>query len=382
MKYINRIIEKVILEYLENFSVVALTGPRQSGKSTTLQNLLKENYKYITFDDFRNVDLFKSDPVRFFDNNKENIIFDEAQKVPEIFDQIKIEVDNDRNKKGKYILTGSGNFLMMKNITETLAGRIGLLTLLPFQFNEMPDNKRYRSIYFGSYPEQVMADYKNWGNWYSSYIDTYLTKDLRNFSNIGDMHDFTRFIRLLAARTSQILNLSEISRAIGLSLKTVKKWVSILEASYIIFLLEPYYNNYGKRIIKSPKLYFYDTGIVSYFCGISSEELFENGPLAGAIFENYVISEIVKNEHNTKTGQRFYYYRTSNGEEIDMLIEINGRISLLEIKNTKTFRTQMIKSLDKFPAKTDNAALIYRGDDIDVSEKLKGVNYKKYLSAK
>lgn len=377
--YIHREIEKLIKRYLKVFPITALMGPRQSGKSTTLLNLYKKKYRYVTFDDFRNVELFNTDRLRFVRQNNNYVIFDEAQKVPEIFNLLKIEVDNDRDRNGKFILTGSGNFLMMKNISESLAGRIGLLNLLTFEYNEIPPRHRYNSIYLGAYPGLVTTGYKNWSQWYSSYIDTYLTRDLRNFSEIGDIRDFTRFIRLLASRVSTILNLSELSRAIGVTVKTIKRWISILEASYIVFLLEPYYKNLGKRIIKSPKLYFYDTGLVSYFCGIANAAQFENGPMAGAIFENYIVSELVKRESNNRKGNRFYYYRTSNGEEIDIIIEKGMSLEIAEIKNTETLSPRFIRTLKNFPAEVRKSFLIYRGKNLGYGRDMEMVNFNYFL---
>lgn len=308
MAYVKRVLESGLLAYLHNFPVVGLTGPRQSGKSTLLQALLP-NYKYLTFDDYKLQDFLQSDPEAFMATYSEHIIFDEIQKMPELFNYLKIAVDNDRMNYGKFVVTGSSQFSSIKNITESLAGRIGLLSLLPFQFSEMPTELRSLSIFKGSYPELVNRSYREASAWYSSYIDTYLNKDVRTLSNIGDLRDFQRFITLLAANTAQILNLSSYARDLGVAVNTIKRWLSILEASYIIYLLPPFYKNYNKRVVKSPKLYFYDTGLVSYLVGITTQQLYENGPMAGSLFENYLVTEILKKKNCiSKVAPNFIIY--------------------------------------------------------------------------
>ena len=285
MPYYHRAIENTVREYLRLFPVVGLTGPRQSGKSTLLRKLLSAKYRYVSFDDLNVVDRFHTDPERFMEVNSDKVIFDEVQRVPEIFHYVKLIVDNNRDDYGKFIMTGSSQFAFMKRVSESLAGRIGLLTLLPFQFSEMPAGLRDQSLYQGGYPELVGRKYRGAYNWYSSYLDTYLTRDVRDISEIGDIRDFRRFIQMLATRVAQLLNMSEIARAIGVSVPTIKKWVSVLEASYIVFLLPPFHKNLGKRLIKSPKAYFYDTGLVSYLTGIRTKQLFEKGLMYGALFK-------------------------------------------------------------------------------------------------
>ena len=194
--------------------------------------------------------------------HKQKVIFDEVQKVPEIFERIKIAIDNDRENYGKYILTGSHQFNFLKNVSESLAGRIGLLSLLPLQYSELPDTLHYDSIYNGSFPELVTREYQYNRQWYSSYITAYLEKDVRVIQNIGNLLDFQKFITLLAGNTSQILDMTHYAHDIGVSVNTIKKWISVLSASYIIYLLPPFYNNFGKRIVKRPKVYFYDTGLL------------------------------------------------------------------------------------------------------------------------
>jgi len=379
MKFNHRHIEQALKEYLDFFSVVGMTGPRQSGKSTLLQHVLSD-YAYVSFDDARTVDFFHDDPERFIRTYQDKVIFDEVQKAPELFNDIKIAVDKDRNKTGKFVLTGSSQFSFVKGISESLAGRIGLLTLLPYQYSEMPKNLRYQSIYRGSYPELVNKKYRLSQDWYDAYINTYLNSDVKTLTHIGDMRDFQRLIRLLAANTSQILNMTQYANDIGVDVKTIKRWISILEASYIIFLLPPYYKNYGKRIVKRPKIYFYDTGIVAYLTGIETRDHYEHGPMAGRIYENYLISEILKRELHCKTHAELFYLRTSSGLEVDLIVDRKKSKELIEIKKTETFRVRMLHAIDVFIEDGDQGYLIYNGKSLPYTDHINVKNYAEYLS--
>lgn len=363
MKYRQRNLEPILLNYLTHFPVVGLTGPRQSGKSTLLKHLLKR-YTYVTFDDHKVITLFYDDPDKFMTIYSDRVIFDEAQKVPELFSYIKMAVDNDRQNYGKFILTGSNQFNLVKTISESLAGRIGLITLLPFSYSEIPSKLRHLSQFKGSYPELVCNHYEFDKEWYASYIETYLDKDVRQLHNIGNLREFRLFITRLAANTSQLLNKQSYANELGVSVPTISRWISILEASYIIFLLPPFHNNFGKRITKSPKLYFHDTGLVSYLTGIETEALYKNGPLAGALFENYVISEIKKHLINTNKSYTLAFLRTSSGEEIDLIIDKKHSQDFIEIKRTQTFRPNMTKSLEKYVQEKNQGFLIYQGQNV------------------
>ncbi len=380
MKYHHRILEVKLAEYLQHFSAVGLTGPRQSGKSTLLLHQLKD-YHYVTFDDYRMTQLFYDDPNKFMRIYSNKIIFDEVQKVPELFNEIKIAIDADRQTAGKFILTGSSQFSLIKSINESLAGRIGLLSLLPYQLSEMPKGLRETSIYQGAYPELVNKHYEFSADWYSAYLDTYLTKDVSDLANIGDKRDFRRLLRLLAANTSQLLNMSTYAKDIGVDVKTIKKWISVLEASYIIFLLPPYYKNLGKRIVKSPKIYFYDTGLASYLTGINTVETFEHGPMTGPLFENYIVSEVLKREVHNKTHAELYFYRTSNDEEIDLIVDRKQTRELIEIKSGETFTPRMTKALEKFCDDQSTGYLLYRGKSMRYLSKIHVMNYEDYLDS-
>lgn len=379
MVYVPRVIENSLSRYLGAFSVIGITGPRQSGKSTLLKEKL-QTYQYVNFDDPTMTMLFEDDPVGFMKVYNDRVIFDEAQYVPELFRYIKMAVDNDRDNYGKFVMTGSAQFSMMQNITESLAGRVGLLSLLPFQYSEIPAMFRQASIYRGAYPELVQRGYIESDLWYGAYIDTYLNKDVRNMSQIGDLRDFQRLVSLLAANVSSTLNLSTYATDIGVSVPTIKRWISILEASYIIFLLPPYFENKGKRIVKSPKIYFYDTGLVSYLTGIKNQELYEKGPMSGQLYENYMISEILKKERHTQTQSTLYYLRTSTGQEVDLIIDRKSTKEWIEIKKSATFRPKMLESIKAFMGNDDTGWLLYCGESMKAMGNVQVKNYADYLA--
>jgi len=379
MEYLSRVLEAKVQEYLEFFSTVGVTGPRQSGKSTLLLHLLKKDYTYVSFDDMRLVQFYYDDPVKFMAIYKNKVIFDEVQKVPEIFHDIKMAVDKDRDNPGKFILTGSSQFSFHRNISESLAGRIGLLSLLPYQYSELSPDKRQQSMYQGSYPELVGKGYQLANDWYSAYLDTYIANDVRTLSNIGDLLEFRRFIQLLAAQVAQLLNLSEFARELGVDVKTVKRWLSILEASYIVFLLPPYYQNFGKRVIKSPKVYFYDAGLVASLLGIETEEQFEKSPIRGHLFENYVVAEILKKKAHTKASYDLYFFRDSHGNEVDLIIDHKQYREWIEIKSGYTFRPKLVKPIESLMTGNDKGYLLYRGDKFPYTSDLQVINYGEFL---
>ena len=378
MLYYKRNIERLILKYLEIFPVIGITGPRQSGKSTVIQHLLTD-YTYVTFDDPKIVQHFIEDPDDFMSLYNNHVIFDEAQKAPEIFNYIKMAVDKDRDNYGKFIVTGSSQFSLLNQITESLAGRIGLLTLLPLQLSECPKSSYDELIYKGSYPEVVRRSFTGYLPWFESYVDTYLNKDIRTISNIGNLRDFQRFLILLASNTSTLLNMSEYAKKIGVSVPTIKHWISILEASYIIFLLPPYYNNIGKRLIKSPKVYFYDTGLVCYLTGIETFKHYNQGPMAGSIFENHVITEIIKKALHANSSEKFYFLRTQAGQEVDLIIEDKQQLAFIEIKKNATFNLSMIDNLKALAPSNCKKILLYNGETRKYHNGIEIINFREQL---
>ncbi|MFH1900950.1 MAG: ATP-binding protein [Candidatus Omnitrophota bacterium] len=355
-RYIHREIEEVLKRLVKQFPVVCVTGPRQSGKSTLLKEVFGKTHNIVSFDDPLNRERAISDPKLFLESAGEKIVFDEIQYVPHILNYIKILVDRDRNRRGRFIITGSQQFNLIKNLGDTLAGRIALLNLLPFSIEEkrkalkLPDTQANfeHSCLCGSFPEVIIHPEIDSDVWYGSYLQTYLERDVRTIYNIGLLREFQQFLRLLAGRCAQILNLSSMASDLGTSVNTIKKWVSILEASRIIYSLPPYYRNLGKRIRKSPKVFFLDIGLVCYLTGIKSKELLFNGPLAGALFENFVIQETVKYFFNRGKRPNLFYLRTHNNLEIDLVIESNLTLFPFEIKLAKTPNTGMASPIERF----------------------------------
>lgn len=355
MSYIQRDIEGLFLSAVKSFPAIALTGPRQSGKSTLLKNLLKD-YKYETLDDPVIRELAISDPNLFLDNIGSKGIIDEIQYAPDILSYIKIRIDEKRQTKGQFVLTGSQQFHLIKNLGDSLAGRIVLFELLPFSISEYKrakGDKEILDIFIdsairGMFPEPLLDDNIDSNSWYASYIQTYLERDIRTIYNIGNIREFQRFILLLASRIGQVLNMSSFSNELGVSVATIKNWISVLEACRMIYLLPPYYNNLGKRIVKSPKIYFLDIGLVCYLTGIKNKELVLQGPLAGQLFENFCIQEVVKYFLNKGQRPPIYYLRTNNNLEIDLIIEKNlFKVIPIEIKLTKTPTTEMVSPIKR-----------------------------------
>lgn len=359
--YVSRQIEKTLTSLTNQFSAIALTGPRQSGKSTLLKKLFTKKYNYVTFDDLTLREQAMSDPRLFLDNIGDYAIIDEIQYVPQILSLIKIMIDENRQKKGYFIFTGSQQFTMIRNIGDSLAGRIALLDLLPFSIKEkrtIPGRQKYLdtttkcfidSCLSGSFPEPSIDKTIDTGVWYNSYLSTYLERDVRSTYNIENLRDFQIFMQLLAGRCSQELNLSTLSRDLGVGVTTIKRWVSILEASRIICLLQPYYQNLGKRITKSPKVYFLDSGLVCHLVGIKNKDFLLKGPMAGALCENFYVQETIKWFFNNGKKIRLYYLRLRNTLEIDLIVEHdNMELSLIEIKLSKTPKAAMTANITKF----------------------------------
>lgn len=356
--YIHREIEGILKSMSKQFPCTALTGPRQSGKSTLLKNLFGSSHTYISFDDPLIRQQAITDPKSFIENLIEPVIFDEIQYVPELMSYLKIKIDTKRHIRNRYIIAGSQQFHLIKNLGDTLAGRIGLLSLLPFSNEEKTSIKRTKikstkdafidACLRGSFPELSIFKKLDFDAWYGGYLQTYLERDVRTIYDIGSLREFQKFMQLLAVRCSQLLNLSDLSKELGISLNTLKKWVSILEASQIIFLLSPYYRNLGKRVTKSPKIYFLDCGLVCYLSGIRDKKYLLNGPMAGPLFENFIIQETVKAFLNYGKRPNIYFIRTHNKVEVDLIIEKNMKIFPYEIKLTSSPTMLMAKPIEQY----------------------------------
>ena len=355
--YVSREIETALMQRLETFSAVAITGPRQTGKSTLLRALLPE-YRYITLDDPFTLQQAVSDPELLLASLGNHVIVDEIQYAPSLLPYIKMRIDDHRSLKGQFVLTGSQQFVLTKHLSESLAGRIGLLELLPFSATELAVAKRLSAdtseqfqsaCLHGLYPEPALAPNIASYAWYSAYMPTYLQRDIRFIYDIGNLREFDNLMRLLAARCAQQLNMSTLSAEIGVSVNTVKRWVSILEACRIVYLLSPYHNNLGKRVTKAPKIYFTDCGVVCHLTRLHDFDHLMQGPLAGPLFENFCIQEALKAAFNQGASPSFYYLRTQSGLEVDLLVEgMNGRLIPFEFKLAKTPKTNMGTNLERF----------------------------------
>jgi predicted AAA+ superfamily ATPase len=369
MDYIERVADKAISRLIDSFPVILVTGPRQVGKTTLLQNLpATKALPYISFDKPTEVLSAKADPHAFLQIHQAPIVFDEIQYVPELFRWIKIAADT-KKTKGMYYLTGSQQFHLMKNVSESLAGRIGILQLLGLSLRESAGwaggsifdlpfipteeylttrNKNARTygpveiwntVFQGSFPA-IISGYSHREAFYDSYIRTYVERDVRALTQVGDELQFIQFITVAASRTGQMLNYQDMARDVGISEPTAKKWLSILVSSGLVYLLTPYSANVGKRVVKTPKLYFLDTGLAAYVTRWSSPEVLMQGAMAGAFFETFVIAEILKSYYNVGIEPVLFYYRDKDQKEIDLLIMENGCLYPIEIKKTASPKKQ------------------------------------------
>ncbi len=381
--YIRRHMEFVVEECVEQFPVVLVTGPRQIGKTTLLQHVCKD-FNYITFDDPIILTEAVEETNLFLKNNEPPLLIDEVQYAPQIFRYLKMHVDREK-KKGSFALTGSQAFELMKGVSETLAGRMAIIELeglslreihkvsfnKPFIPNEEYVNERkkelvdysrlWETIHRGSMPE-LQDKNMHWERYYSSYIKTYIEKDVRQIINISDELKFIKFLTALAVRCGELLNVNSIANEVEVSADTIKRWLSILQTSGIIYLLEPYSNNVLKRVVKTPKVYFYDSGLVCYLARWTSAETARTGAQAGNIFENFVVSEILKSHLNAgKTISSIYFYRDRDQREIDVVIEEDGKLYPIEIKMTGNPTKTMGKhftALDNIPNKERQPGII------------------------
>ena len=346
--YIQRELKKTFHFCCDQFAAVLITGPRQSGKLTFLQHEMKD-VPYITFDDPLNRDFALSDPNGFLDQfNGKPVILDKIQYIPEILQYIKIRIDR-RKQPGIWIMTGSQQFHLMGNINETLAGRVAVIELCPFNFNEADVHKKQIAnvVWTGFYPEPVCYPQKR-DMWVKSYLQTYLERDVRQIGSIRDIRSFEMFINLCAAFHSQEFHPADLARDCGVSQPTIKSWTKILEASYLSILLPPFFKNYGKRVIKTPKFYFSDPSLVCYITRQPSAEAAMKGNMGGALFEGLIISEVWKTFYNAGKRPAAYFWRSRGGLEVDLIISANGKLWPVEIKLTSTPSRGHVESLDRF----------------------------------
>lgn len=357
-----------LLELIKKYPIVTLTGPRQSGKSTLLKTSFPE-YKYVSLED-PDMRLFATeDPRGFLATYPDKTIIDEVQRVPSLFSYIQTHTDKE-NKEGMYLLAGSHNFLLMENINQSLAGRTAILRLLPFSHHEMKEGNILpatvdEEIFKGAYPRLYDKDITPI-DYYPFYIQTYVERDVRLMRNIGDLSKFIRFLKLCAGRIGQLLNISSLANECGVSVTTATSWISILEASYICYLLKPDHNNYAKRLVKAPKLYFYDTGLACSLLDIRSAEQIATHFLRGGLFENLVVNEFVKEAYNKGEDTNLSFWRDSTGNEVDLLRTIEGKQYAYEIKSGATYSQDFFKGISKWAklsgATPEQCFAIYNGD--------------------
>jgi predicted AAA+ superfamily ATPase len=356
-------------QLLGQYPIVALTGPRQSGKTTLLQEFFTE-YRYISLENPDTRNFAEEDPRGFLQEYHSKVIFDEVQRVPALFSYLQYEVDQSR-QMGQFILSGSQNFHLLEQITQSLAGRVAITKLLPFDFAELRSASLlpgdYRDLLFkGAYPP-VYDRALDPSFFYENYLQTYIYRDVTALRNIQDLGRFRNFLRLCAGRAGQLLNISSLAKETGISQPTAKSWLTILESSYLIFLLPPYFKNFSKRIVKSPKLYFYDVGLLTYLLGLRSMEDIKHSSALGSLFENMVIAELYKQNAHHLLLKEFWFWRDTNQREIDLLSFQQNKYELFEIKSTQTLTSRLFKNLNFFRTLLGDdfgtSTLVYGGTD-------------------
>ncbi len=367
MSAVKRTIESSIKYYAKKYPVLAVTGPRQSGKTTMLKTMFPK-YTYISLENPDLREFATTDPNGFFEYYSGNLILDEVQQTPALFSYIQTLVDAS-GKMGQFILSGSQNLHLMQHITQSLAGRVALFKLLPFDFTELQQAKLLPNDYEdilvkGSYPA-IFDRALSSKVFYANYLQTYVEKDLKQLIDVRDLRQFRNFISLCAARSGQLVNLNSLGNECGISQPTAKAWLSVLESSYIVFLLQPYHVNFNKRIIKTPKLYFYDTGLLCHLLKITNPKSIQLHPLKGSLFENLIVAEAFKQNDHKYLHADFCFWRDASGNEVDLLVEHNDKLSIAEINASSTIKNEHFKGLNYFGAlegsNVKSKNLIYTG---------------------
>ena len=387
---IKREITQVLLKLASQYPVVTITGPRQSGKTTLVKKVFKEK-PYVNLENMEMRDFAQNDPVGFIKKYPDGAVIDEIQRVPELLSYIQVTVD-ESNTNNMFIITGSSQFELMESVTQSLAGRTAILKLLPFSFSEIIKYKKKYStldlLYTGFYP-RIYDKNLNPTQALGDYFETYVERDIRNLSQIHNLSLFQKFVRMCAGRTGQMLNIFNLANDIGISHTTAREWISLLETSYIIFLLEPFWINIKKRLIKSPKLYFYDVGLASFLIGIENKSHIETHPLRGNLFENLVVMELLKYRYNKGMKNNLNFFRDSNHNEIDLIYNISENMIPIEIKAGATISKDYFKGFKQFnkiiPKTPLVQAIIYDGDRYDIqngTQILNILNINKFLNKK
>ena len=376
---IRRDIEAVLLKAAKTHPVVTVFGPRQSGKTTLVRSVFPK-YRYVNLENPKDRRLAMDDPEAFFTHYGSPLVIDEVQRVPELLSWIQVRVDESR-RKGEYVLTGSHQPLLKEKVSQSLAGRTALITLLPFSIAELRRAKvairRDELLYKGFLP-RIYADRLNATTANEEYYRTYVERDVRQLVQVENQTSFETFVRLLAGRVGQVVNFQSLSNDVGVDAKTLKRWMSVLEASYVVFHLQPYYRNFGKRLVKSPKVYFTDVGLVSYLLGITEPKQVARDPLFGGLFENMVVVEMLKTKFNFQKRVDFFYFRDNGGVEVDLVVEKGRKLHLYEIKGAmtpdKSFGRNMEK-LRKCSTDVETSNVIYSGEDWPLGNDGRFINF-------
>lgn len=383
--YIKRDLEAIVLEAAKYFPVITVTGPRQSGKTTMVRQIFP-NLHYYSLEDLDTRNFAMEDPVRFLHLHQEGMILDEVHNFPDLLSYIQGIVDEDPSKK--FILSGSSNFALLKKVSQSLAGRSGVFELMPLSISEAKRGGVDVSdvdalLYSGLYP--AICSEKNIPRFlYPAYIKTYLERDVRDLLNVKDMRQFSMFLKLCAGRIGSVYNATELANEVGVTSKTIQAWTSILQASYVLYLLPPYFENTKKRLIKSPKLYFCDTGLACALLGIESAEQLAFDKMRGHLFENLVVTEMLKHRLNTGKESNLYFYRDSNQNEVDILVDNQTNLEAIEVKSSMTFSPSFEKVLKKvdewLKLPVSKRMIVYAGALEDKNGKIQLLNYKNIFS--
>lgn len=367
--FIERQLIEPLLQLKDKYPILAVTGPRQSGKTTLLQRCFP-GYEYVSLENADMRERAEQDPNAFLEKYSNHVIFDEVQRTPHLFSYLQTKTDRDR-VMGQYILSGSQNFLLLESISQSLAGRVALFKLLPFSFSELGNEGLLpgtweEAVFQGAYPALFDRDLKP-TQFYPNYLETYIERDVRNLLSIRDLRTFRLFMKRCAGHAGQLLNMHSLATDCGISVPTAKSWLSVLESSYIIFMLSPYFRNFNKRIVKTPKLFFYDTGLLCNLLEMESAADVDRYFQRGSLFENLITSEMHKRQLHLGKRSAYYFWQDSNRNEIDLLWEKAGTISTMEIKSSQTVNKGFFKNLNKFAALQESNEgeqfLIYGGPD-------------------
>ncbi len=382
----NRTILKEVKTLAKTFRVITVLGPRQAGK-TTLCRMAFPDYQYVSLEDPDTRVYASEDPRGFLDEYRQKVILDEVQRVPQLLSYIQTIVDED-NKKAQFILTGSHQLELGAAIAQSLAGRTALLTLLPLSMRELKqepriDQQELNALLLAGFMPGKHADSIESSRFYRSYFQTYIERDVRLLINLKDAAKFEKFVRLCAGRVGQLLNQASLANDVGVSANTINDWISVLEASFIVYRLQPYYENIGKRLIKSPKLYFVDTGLAAWLMGIETETQIQRDPLRGNLFENLVVMEVLKQELNKGRDPRLFFYRDSHGNEVDLVVQRGNSFLPIEIKSSQTWHSSFLKGIHYFSdilgERAETGTVVYGGQKNRSTENYRLRSYTKLM---